>query len=206
MKRLAACLMAGLTVSLGWPGAATAQETTPLPAFEFWLHCSENSVEQTQGEIEAIQALHAFAREHDAQVVWLDAVVGADSGAGGCSRDVATHPDQPEAGERGRIRFEPCTETNPPMACGPRDDHVQILALGEPLAYSHSVFLPREDALPTGLPYRFGGYSDWLNYQGPFIVRFFEGTGYAYATFTVPDANLPRVWDRAACNRRPDAC
>lgn len=61
--------------------------------------------------------------------------------------------------------------------------------------------------LPSGvpghwvwLPYRFGGYGDWLNYQGPFIVRYQSATGSEHATFDVPDAALSGVWERAHVN------
>ena len=85
-------------------------------------------------------------------------------------------------------------------------EHSTLTANGPPLAYGHSVFLPHEDSLDEGLPYRHGGYGDWLNYQGPFIVRFFEGTGYAYATFDTPSPALPGVWERARCNADHRSC
>lgn len=186
---------------------ARAQTTTPLPAVQFRLHCYDNSAEQTAGEIEHIQALHEFAREHDAEVVWLDAVITADAGAGACSRDVSRFPDQPwPTGERARITIQPCTTEAWADSCRPMDTMIQVTANGPPLAYTHSVHLPPEDSLDDGLPYRYGGYGDWLNYQGPFIVRYFEGTGYAYVTFHTPHPGLAGVWERARCNARPESC
>src|SRR5690606_20963618 len=85
-----------------------AQSLEPLPAVQFRLHCFDNSAERTAAEIEAMLALHEFAREHDAEAVWLDAVITADAGAGACSRDVSEFPDQPfPTGERARIIIQP---------------------------------------------------------------------------------------------------
>lgn len=190
------------------PGAPVqAQAWGALPAVELRLQCYDDGAEHTAAEIEAIQDLHDFARGHDAEVVWLDVVIAADAGAGACSRDVSEFPDQPPpTGERARIVFQPCARDARAGTCRPRDGAIRITANGPPLAYSHGVHLPPEAALDPGLPYRYGRYGDWLNYQGPFVVRFFEGTGYAYATFHPPHPGLPGVWERARCNARPDAC
>lgn len=186
---------------------AQAQTSEALPAIQFRLQCYDDGADQTTAEIEAIKELHAFAARHDAEVVWLDVVITADAGAGSCSRDVSEFPDQPPpTGERARIVFEPRARQARINSSGLRDEAIQITANGPPLAYTHGVRLPPEEALDDGLPYRRGGYGDWLNYQGPFIVRFFEGTGYAYATFHPPHPGLPGVWERARCNARPEAC
>lgn len=207
MDRLPTMFTALLATSFGLASPAQAQTLAPLPAIELRLRCFDNSANETAAEIEHIVDLHAFAREHDGQVVWLDAVLTADAGAGNCSRDIETFPDQPApTGERARITFHPCEAARSRRPCRSDETEVAIVANGPPLAFTHSVYLPQQDGLPTDLPYRNGGYGDWLNYQGPFIVRYFEGTGYAYATFTVPAAALPGVWDRAACNRRPESC
>lgn len=187
--------------------AQAAPAATPLPAVQFRLHCFDGGAEQTAAEIEHMQALHEFARQHDAEVVWLDAVITADAGAGACSRDASEFPDQPPpTGERARIVIRPCLEADRPNICESMGSAVQVSANGPPLAYTHGVFLPDENGLDDGLPYRHGGYGDWLNYQGPFIVRFFEGTGYAYVTFHPPHPALPDVWERARCNARSEAC
>ena len=189
------------------PAQAQAAPLAPLPAVQFRLLCYDDSAEQTAAEIEAMLALHEFAREHDAEVVWLDAVITADAGAGACSRDVSEFPDQPwPTGERARITIQPCTTEAWADSCRPMDTMIQVTANGPPLAYTHAVHLPPEESLEDSLPYRHGGYGDWLNYQGPFIVRFFEGTGYAYVTFHSPHPSLPGLWDRARCNARPEAC
>lgn len=198
------------TLALACVQVAPALAQTPataLPAVQFRLHCYDNSAEQTAAEIERIQALHEFAREHDAEVVWLDAIITADAGAGACSRDISEFPDQPmPTGERARIVIQPCTEEARADICSPQGWTIQITANGPPLAYTHSVFLPPVEYLSNELPYRYGGYGDWLNYQGPFIIRFFEGTGYAYVTLHTPHPSLPDVWERARCNARPNAC
>lgn len=198
------------TLALACVRVAPALAQTPataLPAVQFRLHCYDNSAEQTAAEIEGIQALHAFAREHDAKLVWLDAIITADAGAGACSRDVSTFPDQPPpTGDRARITIQPCTTEAWADTCRPLDTTVQITANGPPLAYSHGIHLPPVESLDDGLPYRHSRYGDWLNYQGPFIVRFFEGTGYAYVTFHPPHPSLPGVWERARCNAEPEAC
>ena len=204
MRDLAWGLAALILIGLQAP-AAGAQ--TPLPAVEFRLHCFDDGADQTAAEIEGMQALHEFARDHDAEVVWLDAVIEADNGAGSCSRDVTSAPDQPEPmGDRARIVIQPCVEAPRAEACGPAEGIVQVTANGPPLAYALAVHLPDADSLGNDLPYRHGGYGDWLNYQGPFIVRFFEGTGYAFVTFHAPHPALPGVWERARCNARPEAC
>lgn len=205
MRCLVWLAAAAVVIPAGTP--ARAQSPEALPAVEFRLHCYDGGAAQTAAEIEAIQALHDFARGHDAEVVWLDVIIAADAGAGACSRDASEFPDQPPpTGERARIVFQPCGRDARADACRPRDGAIRITANGPPLAYSHGVHLPPEAALDPGLPYRHGGYGDWLNYQGPFVVRFFEGTGYAYATFHPPHPGLPGVWERARCNARPDAC
>ncbi|WP_420470607.1 hypothetical protein [Brevundimonas sp. FT23042] len=206
-----ACVAAGFAAAVLATAPARAQTradgATPLPAFEFRLRCHDDSAEQTDAEIGGIQALHEFAREHDAEVVWLDAIITADAGAGACSRDVSEFPDQPmPTGERARIHIQPCVEEERADVCSHLGWTVQIVANGPPLAYTHAVYLQPQASLEKGLPYRFGGYGDWLNYQGPFIVRFFEGTGYAYVTFDAPDPALPGVWERARCNARPARC
>lgn len=188
--------------------AAQAQSTAvPLPAVQFRLHCFDGGAEQTAAEIAGMAALHEFAREHDAEVIWLDAVITADAGAGACSRDLSEFPNQPEpTGDRARITIQPCTEEARADICSPLGWTIQVSANGPPLAYTYGVYLPPVQSLPDDLPYRHGGYGDWLNYQGPFIVRFFEGTGYAYVTFTPPNPALPGVWERARCNARPESC
>ena len=192
----------------GQPAQAQSARTgAPLPAIEFRLHCYDDGADQTAAEIASIEALHDFAREHDAEVVWLDAVITADDGAGSCSRDVSAFPDQPPTtGDRARIVIQPCVEQERGDICSRMGLAVQVTANGPPLAYGHSVFLPHADSLDPGLPYRHGGYGDWLNYQGPFIVRFFGSTGFAYVTFHQPNPALPGVWERAACNARPETC
>lgn len=208
MRYLVWFIVAAFASLQGQPAQAqSALAGTPLPAVQFRLHCYDDSARQTAAEIDGMVALHEFAREHDAEVVWLDAVITADAGAGACSRDVSAFPDQPPpTGERARIVIQPCLEEERADICSPMGWTVQVTANGPPLAYGHSVFLPHEDSLDEGLPYRHGGYGDWLNYQGPFIVRFFEGTGYAYAIFHSPNPALPGVWERARCNARPESC
>ncbi|MDP2764090.1 MAG: hypothetical protein Q8O54_04545 [Brevundimonas sp.] len=197
---IAALAMAGLQ-------GAPVRAQTPLPAVEFRLGCLDDGAEQTAAEIEGLLALHEFARAHDAEVVWLDAVIVADAGSGACSRDVSAFPDQPgPTGERARIVIQPCVDRPRAEACGDAAGVIRVTANGPPLAYAHAVQLPDTDSLGDDLPYRHGGYGDWLNYQGPFIVRYFEGTGYAFVTFHTPHPALPGVWDRARCNARPDAC
>lgn len=187
--------------------APPVRAQTPLPAVEFRLSCFDDGAEQTAAEIEGLLALHEFARAHDAEVVWLDAVIAADAGAGGCSRDVSAFPDQPgPSGERARIVIQPCVDEPRAEACGGAERMIRVTANGPPLAYAHAIQLPDTDSLGDDLPYRHGGYGDWLNYQGPFIVRFFEGTGYAFVTFHAPHPALPGVWERARCNARPEAC
>jgi len=170
----------------------------PLPAVSFRLSCFNDDRTDTEGETDAILALLAFAAAHNGEPVYLDASIEADAGSGFCSRDLAIR--NPHGGREdskpNRISFNgcmageetPCIET----------DMVQINADGPPLAYRHSVVLPPEALLPKNLPYRMGNYGDWLNYRGPFIAHHYEGTGYAYATFHVPDAALAYVWERAA--------
>jgi hypothetical protein len=212
VRNRSAMMVAGVAAvaMAGGPGPARAQAVAvpePLPAVQFRLGCVDEGAEATAAEIDGLRALHDFARAHDAEVVWLDAVITADAGAGMCSRDLAAFPDQPwPTGERARITLQPCTTEAWADSCQPQDWTLQIRANGPPLAYTHGVNLPPVDSLDDALPYRHGGYGDYLNYQGPFIVRFFEGTGYAYATFHPPHPALPGVWERARCNARPDAC
>lgn len=195
--------LAALTIGLsGLFQPAQAQE--PLPAASLRLGCHDEGAEATGDELDRIGDLLEFARAHDGQPVYLDAVIAANDGAGTCSRDLSEFPDQPEPEPfRATITFDPCrietAEGEEAQRCW-RPGMVKIRASGPPLAISNSIILPAQEDLPLSLPYRIYGYGDWLNYQGPFIVRFMSGTGYEYATFDVPDAALPAVWDRARVN------
>lgn len=184
------------------PQPARAQE--PLPAATFRLHCVDDSAEGTAVEAERILALLEFAEIHDGEPVFLDAVIEADAGAGGCSRDLSEYPNQPWPGEgRARITIDPCRVAPRRREEGRhcwRDGMVDVQALGPPMVLRHSIVLPAQADIPENLPYRIHGYGDWLNYQGPFIVHFYSGTGYSYATFHVPDGTLPGVWERARVN------
>ncbi|WP_339915153.1 hypothetical protein [uncultured Brevundimonas sp.] len=200
--------LAALTIGLpGLPQPARAQE--PLPAASFRLHCFDDSAERTAVEVEGVLALLEFAENHDGEPVFLDAVIEADAGAGGCSRDRSEFPNQPSPdGNRARISIDPCRGESRRREQGRhcwRDGMVDVQAIGPPMALTSSIVLPAQADIPENLPYRIRGYGDWLNYQGPFIVHFYSGTGYTYATFHVPDAALPGVWDRARVNaaRRP---
>lgn len=168
----------------------------PLPAASFRLSCFNDERADTEGETDAILALLAFAAAHNGEPVYLDAAIEADAGAGFCSRDLAVSGPEDGGEDRkpNRISFNGCMVEEERRCI--EKDMVQIDADGPPLAYRHSVILPPEALLPKNLPYRTGNYGDWLNYQGPFIARHFEGTGYAYATFHVPDAALAYVWAR----------
>jgi len=172
----------------------------PLPAASFRLSCYNGDRTDAEGETDAILALLAFAAAHNGEPVYLDAAIEADAGSGFCSRDQAIpDPDgdrDREDGRPNRISFNGCMAGDEPPCI--EVNMVQIDADGPPLAYRHSVVLPLEALLPKNLPYRMGNYGDWLNYRGPFIAHHYEGTGYAYATFHVPDAALAYVWERAA--------
>lgn len=186
------------------PRSGWAQE--PLPAATFRLHCFDDGAEQTAVEAEGILTLLEFAAAHDGQPVYLDAVIAADAGAGGCSRDLSLIPHQPspEPG-RARISIDPCRVEPRRREEGRhcwRTGMVDVQASGPPMVLINSIVLPAQADIPQTLPYRIGGYGDWLNYQGPFIVHFYDGTGYSYATFHVPDPALPGVWDRAGVNAR----
>ncbi|MDX5367009.1 MAG: hypothetical protein LPK88_11235 [Alphaproteobacteria bacterium] len=176
----------------------------PLPSAAFRLSCVPGEGAKLDAEFESIQALLDFARRHDGEAVYLDAAIEADAGAGFCSRDLATPMDNRiEPGEGpSRISFNGC-RTESDRRCIEKD-MVQIDADGPPLVYRHSIVLPDETSLPKNLPYGMGRYGDWQNYRGPFIARFHEGTGYAYASFHVPDAALSYIWRRATTNpKRP---
>ena len=89
------------------PRPVRAQE--PLPAATFRLHCFDDGAETTAVEAEGVMALLEFAEAHDGQPVYLDAVIQADAGAGGCSRDLSEFPGQPAPGRgRARITIDPC--------------------------------------------------------------------------------------------------
>ncbi len=195
-------LVAAALTLPGAPGPVRAQE--PLPAASFRLHCIDDSAAGTAVEVEGILALLEFAEAHDGEPVFLDAVIEADAGAGGCSRDLSEFPDQPSAdGDRARISIDPCRVEPRRRGQGRhcwRAGMVDVQAIGPPMALVSSIVLPAQADIPQTLPYRIGGYGEWLNYQGPFIVHFYSGTGYTYATFHVPDAALPGVWDRARAN------
>lgn len=196
---LALSLVAGFVQT---PQPATAE---PLPVATFRLSCLPGGSVALGVEREAVLSLLDFARENDGAPVYLDAAIAADAGAGFCSRDLATPlQDRREAEDRpGKITFNGC-KADPGARCA-EPEMVQIDADGPPLAYRHSIFLPTEASLPRNLPYRLGRYGDWLNYQGPFIARYFEGTGYAYATFHVPDPALGFIWEQAAKTPHPSA-
>lgn len=169
----------------------------PLPKAAFRLSCLKDERTNIKAETYSILALLAFAQAHDGEPVYLDAVIEADAGTGFCSRDLAAlSPGDADNGKPSRISFNGCDEERN-ASCLP-EGVVRVDADGPPLAYRHSILLPAEASLPKNLPYRMGGYGDWLNYQGPFIARYYEGTGYAYATFHVPDAALGHIWERAA--------
>lgn len=175
----------------------------PLPVAVFRLSCLHAGKAGLDADREAMLSLLEFARENDGAPVYLDVVIEADAGAGFCSRDLATPLEgrrEPDEGP-GMITFNGCKVDGEARCREP--EMVQIDADGPPLAYRHSIILPAEASLPRNLPYRMGGYGDWLNYQGPFIARHFEGTGYAYATFHVPDPALAPIWERAAATPRP---
>lgn len=192
-------LAAGLTLA-----PLPANSVEPLPSASFHLSCVHSADEALDAEFDAIGALLEFARAHDGEAVYLDAAIEADAGAGLCSRDLAT-PMQNRIGPGegpSRISFNGCRIESDRRCI--EKDMVQIDADGPPLVYRHSIVLPDEASLPKSLPYRMGRYGDWLNYQGPFIARFHEGTGYAYASFHVPDAALTYIWRRAAAHpKRP---
>jgi len=194
-------------IALALPLVAGTQQATadPLPLATIRLSCVPGGSDTLEVEREAMLSLLDFARENDGAPVYLDAAIAADAGAGFCSRDLATPlQDRREAEDRpGKITFNGC-KADPEARCA-EPEMVQIDADGPPLAYRHSIFLPTEASLPRNLPYRLGRYGDWLNYQGPFIARYFEGTGYAYATFHVPDPALGFIWERAARTPRPSA-
>ncbi|MFA7637775.1 MAG: hypothetical protein WCY02_00565 [Parvibaculum sp.] len=194
-----------LILVMGLFHAPRAAAADPLPVTTFRLSCLPGGSVTLAAEREAMLSLLDFARENDGAPVYLDAAIAADAGAGFCSRDLATPLHERREGEEGpdAITFNGC-KVDPEARCS-APDMVQIDADGPPLAYRHSIFLPTESALPRNLPYRLGRYGDWLNYQGPFIARYFEGTGYAYATFHVPDPALGFVWERAAETPRPSA-
>lgn len=178
--------------------ASPAAASEPLPSASFYLSCVHSAGEALDAEFDAIGAVLEFARKHDGEAVYLDVAIEADAGAGFCSRDLATPmQNRIKPGEGpSRISFNGC-RTESGQRCIEKE-MMQIDADGPPLVYRHSIVLPDEASLPKSLPYRMGRYGDWLNYQGPFIVRFHEGTGYAYASFHVPDAALAYVWRRAA--------
>lgn len=184
------------------PRPARAQE--PLPAATFRLHCFDDGAEATAVEAEGVMALLEFAEAHDGQPVYLDAVIQADAGAGGCSRDLSEFPGQPARGPgRARISIDPCRVEPRRREEGRhcwRTGMVDVQASGPPMVLTNSIVLPAQADIPQSLPYRIGGYGDWLNYQGPFIVHFYDGTGYSYATFHVPDAAVSGVWERARVN------
>tara|TARA_R110002051_G_scaffold47355_1_gene93810 strand:- start:194 stop:826 length:633 start_codon:yes stop_codon:yes gene_type:complete len=186
------------------PRPVRAQE--PLPAATFRLHCFDDGAETTAVEAEGVMALLEFAEAHDGRPVYLDAVIAADAGAGGCSRDLSKFPGQPAPGPgRARITIDPCRVEPRRREAGRhcwRTGMVDVQASGPPMVLTNSIVLPAQADIPQTLPYRIGGYGDWLNYQGPFIVHFYGGTGYSYATFHVPDPALPGVWDRAGVNAR----
>ena len=200
-----ATVMAGLLVLMTATFAPMpAQAQTPLPASSLRLGCHDEGAEATGVEIDGIANLLEFAREHDGRPVYLDAVIEANDGAGSCSRDLSAFPDQPEPEPfRAMITLDPCraeiAEDEEARHCA-RPGMVHLRAFGPPLAVTHAIILPAEADLPLSLPYRIAGYGDWLNYQGPFIVRFFSGTGYEYATFDVPDPALSNLWERASLN------
>lgn len=196
-------ILAAASLGAGFLATPPPAAAEPLPAARFRLSCAAGGSADLAAEREAILALLDFARENDGAPVYLDAAIAADAGAGFCSRDLATPLRERRLAEEGpgRITFNGC-KLDPDARC-PEPGMVQIDADGPPLAYRHSIILPAESALPRNLPYRLGRYGDWLNYQGPFIARFFEGTGYAYATFHVPDPALTFVWERAAGTPRP---
>ena len=194
-----------LSVGLFFLSTQTALAAELLPRTSFRLSCVNADQERVSIEMAAIQELMEFAAAHDGEPVYLDVVIEADNGAGTCARDLATpYKGNRNAGEPRQISFNGC-KVEKGRRCLEKD-MAQIDADGPPLAYRHSIVLPRETALPKNLPYRMSGYGDWLNYQGPFIVRHYEGTGYAYATFHVPDAALGLVWARAVCNTKPETC
>ena len=210
-QTMQATVKAGLlAVMVSHFATAPVQAQTPLPATSLRLGCHDEGDEATGQEIYRIADLLEFAREHDGQAVYLDAVIAANDGAGSCSRDLSAFPNQPEPEPfRAMIVLDPCRaeptdEAEPHCA---RPGMVHLRAFGPPLAITQAIILPAEDDLPLSLPYRIAGYGDWLNYQGPFIARFFSGTGYEYATFDIPDPALTSVWDRARLNvettRRP---
>ncbi|WP_339930156.1 hypothetical protein [uncultured Brevundimonas sp.] len=201
-RKLTVGLVAMALVLPGLSRPARAQD--PLPAATFRLHCFDDSAEKTAVEAERIVALLEFAEAHDGEPVYLDAVIQADAGAGACSRDLSEFPDQPGPDEgRARITVDPCRVAPRRHEEGRhcwRPGMVHVKAIGPPMVWSNSIVLPAQADIPETLPYRIRGYGDWLNYQGPFIVHFYDGTGYAYATFHVPDAAVPGVWERARVN------
>ncbi|MDP1631404.1 MAG: hypothetical protein Q8L66_08290 [Caulobacter sp.] len=199
-----ACLAALLAIALAAPLApAMAAEPTPLPAHALRLGCWGGDAPVTAQEVAAIQDLMTFAEDNDGRPVYLDAVITADAGAGGCRRDYTGKAKRPAPTEDGAVIVMDRCESK--ALCW-RQGLLQITANGPPMVIEHSIILPRPEDLPESLPYRMGGYGDWLNYQGPFIVRFHSGTGYVYVTFTPPDPALVDVWRRAACNADPAAC
>ena len=200
---------AGLMVLLAAPLAPTpaqaqAQAQSPLPAVSLRLGCHDEGAEATRGEVDGIANLLEFASEHDGQVVYLDAVITANDGAGTCSRDLSEFPDQEEPEPfRAMITLDPCRAEGGEDDEGPRCARpgiVHLRAFGPPLAITNPLLLPAQEDLPLSLPYLIHGYGDWLNYQGPFIVRYMSGTGYEHATFDVPDPALAGVWERARLN------
>ncbi len=199
-------LTAGLfALVVGLPlGPQPVQAQEPLPAATFRLSCVDDGAERTAAEVDGVLALLEFAEAHDGEAVYLDAVIVADAGAGGCSRDLSSFPDQPPPGPgQARISIDPCQVEPRRREEGRhcwRAGMVDIQASGPPMVLTHSIVLPAQADIPETRPYRIGGYGDWLNYQGPFIVHFYDGTGYSYATFHVPDVVIPGVWERARLN------
>tara|TARA_R110002167_G_scaffold59322_6_gene168152 strand:+ start:1566 stop:2210 length:645 start_codon:yes stop_codon:yes gene_type:complete len=194
-----------LTLAVALPAAtqsALAQE--PLPAVTLRLQCSDSGTDTTSEEVDAVLSLLEFAEAHDGEPVYLDAVIQADAGAGGCSRDVSEFSDQPDPQVgQARISIDPCRVEPRGGEDGRhcwRAGMVDIRASGPPMVLTNSIVLPAQADIPESLPYRIGGYGDWLNYQGAFIARFYTGTGYSYATFHLPDPGLAGVWERARLN------
>lgn len=184
--------LSGFVICLAAPTFAE----TILPAATLRLSCVHGDQARVEAEMASVQTLLEFAKAHDGEPVYLNAVIKADSGAGLCARDLAApYKSNRTEGKPRRISFDGC-KVEKGRSCVEKD-MAQIDAEGPPLTYRHSVILPYEQSLPKGFPYRIGDYGDWLNYQGPFIARHYEGTGYTYATFHVPDAALSSIWERA---------
>jgi hypothetical protein len=169
--------------------ASTLAIAAPLPAGDLELACSG---EPTQEEMSSLAEFIDFAEQHDGEPVFVSVSIEADSGAGGCARNVSR--------ETSGVTYRVCNNVPHLWLCTQRDK-VFVQASGPGTPFPHGIVLPGERTLPTSLPYSYYSYGQWLNYSGPFIIRYFSGTGFRYASLDIPDPGLDVVWTRAHDNR-----